>query len=218
MTVYGIRFSGAVKLQSTQPMLESYITTQPAQSSATAASSSRPASTTTNMTTSIDKKLSLARAGLVPIDIPAYLGNHIANSHCILKLALTGAWAASLNTGRKGDATKLEALAHRIIGEADFDNATHEALAAGEKLDIVKAGFSRIDIQAIMGDQHDVHTDKEMLKKMLVGVWGALLNLRKMGDAQKVEEMAGWVFGQESWDKTVDDMLDEYMMRAMVKR
>lgn len=166
------------------------------------------------MTTSVDKMLSLARAGLAPIDISAYLGNHIADSRCILKLALTGAWAASLNTGRKGDATKLEALGTRTFGEAEFEQAIDNALALGakgKKPEIVKAGFAKIDIPAFMGDQADVNTDKEMLKKMLVGVWGALVNLRKMGEAQKVEEISAWTFGEESWNEAVDDMLKEFV-------
>lgn len=166
------------------------------------------------MTYSIEKKLSLARAGLAPIDISAYLGNHIADSRCILKLALTGAWAASLNAGRKGDATKLEALGVRTFGEAEFEQAINAALALGakgKKAEIVKAGFEKIDIAAFMGDQDGDLTDKEMLKKMLVGVWGALVNLRKMGEAQNVEEIGAWIFGEESCNKTVDDMLKEFV-------
>ncbi|KAF7192083.1 hypothetical protein HII31_06469 [Pseudocercospora fuligena] len=165
------------------------------------------------MTSSVENKLSLARAGLVPIDISAFLGNHIADSRCILKLALTGAWAVSLNTGRKGDATKLEALGIRFFGEAEFEKAINKALALGakgKKAEIVKAGFAKIDIQAFMGDQDGIQTAKEMLRKMLVGVWGALVNLPKMGEAQKVEDLGAWIFGEESWNETVDDMLTEF--------
>ncbi|EME80577.1 uncharacterized protein MYCFIDRAFT_198764 [Pseudocercospora fijiensis CIRAD86] len=166
------------------------------------------------MTTSIEKKLSLARAGLIPINISLYLGNHIANSHNILKLALTGAWAASLNLSRKGDATKLETLGTRIFGEAEFETAINEALklgAKGHKLEIVKAGFARIEIEAFMGDQTDVEGDREVLEKMLVGVWGALVHCRKMGEAQEVEEMGVWIFGEEGWKKGVRGMLEEFV-------
>ncbi|KXS99909.1 hypothetical protein AC578_936 [Pseudocercospora eumusae] len=166
------------------------------------------------MSPSVEKNLSLARAGLVPIDIPSYLGNHIADSPCILKLALTGAWAACLNLSRKGDATKLEALGTRIFGAVEFSQAIDEALALGakgKKAEIVKAGFAKIEIQAFMGDQHGVWTEKDMLAKMLVGVWGALVNVRKMGDARKVEEMGVWAFGEEGWNGGVDDMLGEFV-------
>lgn len=179
-------------------------------------------SDTTNPTTqpsltpsSPAKKLSLARNGLLPISIPSFLGNHIADTPCITKLALTAAWAAALNLGRKGDATKLLTLGASIFGEAEFDSAVEQAIAqgaAGENIDVVRAGFAKIDVEAFMGEQDDVQGEREMLRKMLVGGWGALLGMRRMGEAEVIEEMGRGIFGGEEWESVVQGMLEGYVL------